>query len=248
MQRVPQIDSTSLNFAEILVQTGLSSVFVYRNPQYSVLRAVVGSLSQSSTLPIQSPHQNATWSLTFPGPAVECEDVDAGLESRIKQNKHEDSRNHWGTSYGYISWVPTVSTNSSAGDTINHLPFHNDSGEYSLSNEKLGPLLRIPSYGPPQPVETNTSLRLYVAVMPDVLLAEDGNYDSAAESAKIITRQLYNTSYTAKFRYVGGVQHVGLSTAGSYGYTGFSASTAGVQQLSYVIDPGRGGVAYAPAA
>lgn len=105
--------------------------------------------------------------------------------------------------------------------------------------------MHIPSYGPPQPVGTNTSLRLYVAVVPDVLQAEDGNYDSAAESAKVITCQLYNTSYTADFRYVGGVQHVGLSTAGSYGYTGFSSSTAGVQQLSYVIDPGRSGDAYA---
>ncbi len=241
MQRVPQIDFTSLNFAENLAQVGLNPVYLYSNPQYSVLQAVAGALSQKSILPIEPPHKNATWSLTFPGPAVECKKLDAQLENSIKQNIKTAINSTCGISYGYISWVPTASRDSHGVESINHLPFLRDGEEYRLSNETLGPRL----FGEPQ---ANTSLRLYIGIIPDMQHNPISNCGSAAAAAELMSCQLYNTSYTTKFTFVDGIQHVGLSTEESYGYTEYSRGTWGVDQLSYPIQAHQGGKADAPRA
>lgn len=243
MQRVPQIDFTSLNFAEILVQQALNPTYYYSSPQNSVLRVVTGALSQSSILPIQSPHKNASWSLTFPGPAVECGNIEAQLENSIKQNvKAAIKSTRCGVSYGYISWVPTATLGPDGADSINHLPFHRDGEQYRLSNETLGPRLFSSE------ADTNNSLRLYIAVVPGMATLPSADCGSAVAHAKLITCQLYNTSYTTEFTYVDGIQHIELSTAGSYGYTGYSLGTWGVDQLSYPTDPAYTWEADAPRA
>ncbi|KAK1238039.1 hypothetical protein MKX08_002618 [Trichoderma sp. CBMAI-0020] len=81
MMRVPQIDFTSLNFADLLSWSDEPSiyVYVYLNPQYPILKVVAESTTGGRILPISSPHKNATWLLKFPGPALSCENLDNAL-------------------------------------------------------------------------------------------------------------------------------------------------------------------------
>lgn len=238
MQKVPQIDFTSLNFADVLGQVGLSPRYEYSNPRYSVLRAVAGALSQSSILPIQPPQKNATWTLKFPGPAIECGNVDKDLENNITENiKAASQAQNCGLSYGYISWVPAASMSRDGVESINHLPFYLEDGFSRLGTDTLGPRL----YNPPEHVETNSSLRFYIAVMPDMHHTLSTDCVQPVSTVKVVTCQLYNTSYAAEFTYKDGSQQIRILTEGSYGYIGYSHGASGVWELSYTVDPLQAG-------
>ncbi|KAL6818828.1 hypothetical protein GGI42DRAFT_310779 [Trichoderma sp. SZMC 28013] len=227
--RVPQVDFTSLNFANIEGQTDLTPTFVYSNPQYSVLQAVAGSTTGGQILPISSPHQNATWLLEFDGPALSCQGIDN--ESALYNNFTNNilvtmaAGGKSGTDYlcmrsfGYISWVPTADIDTGV---ISPLPFPHlslNSTTYKPPSRTLGPMA----------YSADEALTLYVAALPgmtrgDLLACANTDIGSVSfpqssldQIANMtITRcSMYNTSYIANFTYINGIQSVEVATNGS---------------------------------
>lgn len=231
IERVPRIDFTSLNFASITGQGGFSSVYwEYSNPQYTVLEDVGASTSGGHILPIPSAHQNATWLVEFPGPALSCQSIDPGsvLYNNITNNILTAMVASIGMpclrSFGYISWVPTADVETLA---INLLPFPdiisvNDT--YEPPSDTLGPMAAA------SPTTSANALALYLAALPGMsdsasagLCAyNNGTYTQYALSqlANMTLTQctMYNTSYIANFTYINGAQNVNLTTQGSYNY------------------------------
>ncbi|QYT02661.1 hypothetical protein H0G86_009655 [Trichoderma simmonsii] len=203
--RVPQVDFTSLNFANIEGEGDLTPTFVYSNPQYPVLQAVAGSTTGGQILPISSPHQNATWLLEFDGPALSCQEIDK--ESAL----YEDFTNNIlitmvaggksGTyypcmrSFGYISWVPTADIDTGV---ISPLPFPHP-----------------PWIAPPLPGMARGDMQGCADTINGSVSFLRSALDQIANMT--ITRCItYNTSYLANFTYINGIQSVELATKGSF--------------------------------
>ncbi len=106
--RTPQIDFSSINFA------GLPNFYPnasdpgfeprYEGPQFSVLQAVTGSLIAHNILDVGSPSPNASWAVSFTGPALTCNSVSEEIRSNISQQLLAAAVND--VCYGYLSWVP----------------------------------------------------------------------------------------------------------------------------------------------
>lgn len=215
MTRVPQVDFTSLNFADLHTYIMSSPSFVYHNPQYPVLKVVAESTAGGRILPITSPHQNATWLLKFPGPALSCESIDNSsiLYENITNNILVAMLTEQGLfkySFGYISWVPEVPPNST---DISFLPFP---GMSSNTNKA--------SYEPPSqgvgPLAARTEpLTLLVAALPGMCSGVEVDCGFALDQVAnmTITRcMMYNTPYMANFEYIDNIQSIELTTQGSF--------------------------------
>ncbi|PKK42204.1 hypothetical protein CI102_14753 [Trichoderma harzianum] len=243
---VPRIDFTSLNFANIPTQEGAALAWEYSNPQYSVLEAVAASITEGHILPIPSPHQNATWLLEFPGPALSCQSIEMGstlynsITNNILTAMVADASPTDGLcirSFGYVSWVPTVDVETMA---INRLPFPdmisaNDT--YEPPPGTLGPVAAA------SPATSANALTLYIAALPGMVDSaaargctnSDGTFTEYAlhQLANITVTQctMYNTSYIANFTYTDGIQSVNLTTQASYNYVTGIEGTSGVSPL-----------------
>ncbi|KAM0246589.1 hypothetical protein ACHAQJ_010172 [Trichoderma viride] len=249
--RVPRVDFTSLNFANVQGQQGLSPVFQYSNPQYSVLQSVAGSTTGGHILPISSPHENATWLLEFPGPALSCDSINEGstLYDNIKKNiltamaSGGGVENNYGCmrSFGYVSWVPTIPDPNNGA--ISSLPFPGISlngTTYEAPSQAVGPMIW-------DAAETaDDALTLYIAALPGMIQGGDGDNCAATKDDSIsfpqfalaqiadmaITRCIaYNTSYVANFTYINNIQSVELATHGSFNNVTSLLSVAGVGPL-----------------
>ncbi|OJJ47348.1 hypothetical protein ASPZODRAFT_16029 [Penicilliopsis zonata CBS 506.65] len=227
LRRVPRLDFTSTNYANLLLQSvniddvvsqsALTEDYYYSNAQFAVQAAVAASLTESQILPVASPALNATWMLAFPAPALSCSLVGADLYVRIAENIVEFLEyTKCAASYGYLCWTPDAGANGS-------LPFDSQTN-YTLRSSALGPV----------DSEDGAALSLFVAVLPgmeynpdalgciaSVEEAEDTLVDSVTISqqvanATIAQCKLYNASYTANFTYVEGSQAVDLSINDSY--------------------------------
>lgn len=228
MTRVPQVDFTSLNFANIQSATSSSELFYYYNPQYPVLQAVAESTAGGHILPIASPHQNATWLLKFPGPALSCESLDqsSSLYNDIQNNilvtmsaGSGDTQGACAYSFGYISWVPDEHSN---GSDISFLPFPDMSLKdintpYESPSQGVGPVTAGPATEP---------LTLFIAALPNsttvgnIVCIEDGLLTENAFDMvcnMTITRcMMYNASYVANFTYIDNIQRIELTTQDSF--------------------------------
>ncbi|KAM0480332.1 hypothetical protein ACHAPX_004163 [Trichoderma viride] len=247
MVRVPQVDFTSMNFADFHQVLGPTPEFVYRNPQYPVLQVVAESTVGGYILPISSPHQNATWLLKFPGPALSCENIDNGsaLYENITNNilaAMSVGNASCAYSFGYISWVPEVPPNSS---DVSFLPFPGRS--LNTSNTPYEPPTQ--GVGPMAPV--NEPLTLLFAALPNMLswnLDGCGSYESNSRSKEVfdqvanmtITRcMMYNTSYVANFTYIDNIQSIDVTAQGLFNNVTGQDFLTGVYLLSYIIE-GKG--------
>jgi hypothetical protein len=231
--RVPQVDFTSLNFAEIQGEEEAAPDFRYFNPQYSVLQVVAESTAGGHILPILSPHQNATWALKFPGPALSCENLDnsSALYDTITNNIlvtmsagiGENVPQNCAYSFGYISWVPEAPVGTS---DVSFLPFP---GMSMKSNHTLyGPPLR--GVGPIYASPATEPLTLFIAALPGMRLNDVDYQMCIAENSTSFSRDaldqvanmtitrctMYNTSYVANFTYIDNIQSIELATQGSF--------------------------------
>ncbi|KAL1962141.1 hypothetical protein VTN77DRAFT_545 [Rasamsonia byssochlamydoides] len=84
--RIPQVDFTSLNFANMAPKRGQSPYFIYNGPQYAVQRVVVSTAAEGQILPISAPAANSSWLLNFAGPALSCNTLDGSLYNAIIEN------------------------------------------------------------------------------------------------------------------------------------------------------------------
>ncbi|KAL7919901.1 hypothetical protein ACQKWADRAFT_322608 [Trichoderma austrokoningii] len=217
MTRVPQIDFTSLNFANINSEDVIP-LFTYSNPQSPVLQVVAESIVGGRILPIPSPYQNATWLLNFPGPALSCERIDTGstLYQNISNNIFLGMSAGYGRSlcvysFGYLSWVPEAAPD---GTDLTFLPFPGTS--WNTSNTSYA----APSQGV-GPLNTGEPLTLLIAALPNMQSNPLGICD-ARDNATMpqlinmtITKcKMHNTSYVANFTYIDNIQSVELTTQG----------------------------------
>ncbi|KAH8126008.1 hypothetical protein LI328DRAFT_166571 [Trichoderma asperelloides] len=246
--RVPQIDFTSLNFANLQGQISASPWYKYSAPQYSVLQAVAGSTAGGRILPISSPHQNATWFLKFPGPALSCESLEEGsvlhdnITNNILTTMSAGVNGKMGSgcsqSFGYISWVPTTDMNLHNS----FLPFpgmtlNTSQTPYKSPSQSVGPL-----DGGTEP------LTLLVAALPGMVqgltsyacLSYTPKNDSVSftkEAYNYIANMtitkctMYNTSYEANFTYVNNIQSINLTTQGSFNNVTSQTGVAGEYPL-----------------
>ncbi|QYT05590.1 hypothetical protein H0G86_012479 [Trichoderma simmonsii] len=230
VMRVPQIDFTSFNFANIQSQPNLSPVYAYSNPQYAVLQTVTGSITGGYVLPISSPYENATWLLKFPGPALSCENINeaSALYRNISDNILNATTAGIGScarSFGYLSWVPTVPDITSGA--INSLPFPS---LFNISDSKLKSVVYEPPSLPLGPLNGDAEvLELYIASIPGM----DQNITCPRQlpNMTITSCYMYNTSYTANFTYVNNIQSVNITTQGSFNNVSAMEVVAGVAPL-----------------
>lgn len=230
LMRVPQIDFTSLNFANIQSQPGLSPVYDYSNPQYAVLQTVTGSTTGGYVLPISSPYENATWVLKFAGPALSCENINEA--SALYRNISDNILNATTAgaeacvrSFGYLSWVPTVPDFSSGA--ISSLPFPS---LFNISESKLSNVVYEPPSLPLGPLNGDAEvLELYIAAIPGM------NQDVACQrqlpNMTITSCYMYNTSYIANFTYVNNIQSVSITTQGPFNNVTATETIAGAAPL-----------------
>lgn len=200
MSIVPFVDFTSLNFASIMNRAGLQPTFTYRGPQYSVQEVVTASCADGSILPIEPIGSNASWSLNFDGPAIDCSAVPLTEEEAIFQNIREYlTTDNCLTSFGYISWTP---------DDSGFVPFHNESSNSSY-------ILRSSTLSTAAPGQ----LKTYLATFPNMtdMIETGGCYDNRLNdmlgNATVTSCGLYNTTYEASFSYVNGRQNISVATA-----------------------------------
>ncbi|KAL7906169.1 hypothetical protein GGI35DRAFT_458931 [Trichoderma velutinum] len=229
LMRVPQVDFTSLNFANVQAQPGLSPVFAYSNPQYAVLQTVAGSTTGGHVLPIDSPYENATWLLRFPGPALSCEKINEA--SALYHNISENILNatfagsgYCVRSFGYLAWVPTAPNINSGA--ISLLPFPS---LFNISDSKLGSVAYEPPSLPLGPLDGDAgALELYIAAIPDMM---DTICPRELPNMTITNCHMYNTSYIANFTYVNNIQSVKITTQGSFNNVSAMSVVTGVAPL-----------------
>lgn len=237
MTRVPQVDFTSLNFADMRYLPNLSPVYEYHNPQYPVLKVVAESMVGGRILPISSPFQNATWLLKFPGPALSCESIDNSsiLYENITNNILVASKKYQDYSFNYISWVPdALSNNSYVSPDVNFLPFPNislntNNTTYEPPSQAVGPMR---SWGP---------LTLLIAALPGMFSSSaHGYYQDFDQIANMtVTRcMMYNTSYVANFTYIDNIQSINVTTQGLFNNITAQGGVSGAVML-HNVDKGK---------
>ncbi|KAI1112877.1 hypothetical protein F5Y14DRAFT_240106 [Nemania sp. NC0429] len=216
--RVPRTDFTSLNFAIIQQQIGLSPSAGYGGSRFDVQRMAVASTTSSQILPIPPPYTNSSWVLNFAAPALSCQNVSGSLFEEIRGNiKDALTAENCTTSYGYLSWVPRHFSFQNAS-----LPFDYDSTSqrFSLKSDTIGPNGTVLEQ--PAPDE---KLSIFFAAIPDmsIILRNDGpqcdiqlNGGATPPSTQLSHLAVaqcwaYNASYSASFSYTDGNQDVRVS-------------------------------------
>ncbi|CAG8211824.1 unnamed protein product [Penicillium olsonii] len=228
LMKVPRVDFTSTNFAD------LTSVFaqdsgwmsIYRSPTAETRRIMKSVAAQGSILPIDPPAVNSSWSLSFHGPGLLCDDVDDAIGAYITENvaqvmkksvKPKSSSNMSDlTRYGYLSWAPD--SESLNGST----PFYQINGSDTYKSRLfrvLGP--EMSDKGKPEdtvvepkhPLVQRAPLSLFVATFPGVLGYSEydtalENMDKAVQNSTIIRCSLHNSSYQAVLTYINGRQTI----------------------------------------
>jgi hypothetical protein len=184
-------------------RSGLSRTFTSRDPQYSLQEVVTASCADGSILPIESLGSNASWSLRFDGPAIDCSAVSPTEKAAILGNigdymMADDCQ----TSFGYISWTP---------DDSGSVPFSNDSSNssYILRSSTLSTLAA-------------GQLKTYLAMFPNMTDmihtrgCEDNELEEFLGDATVISCGLYNTTYEVLFSYLDGRQNISVTSAGHH--------------------------------
>ncbi|KAH6962572.1 hypothetical protein BKA56DRAFT_679363 [Ilyonectria sp. MPI-CAGE-AT-0026] len=233
--RVPQADFTSMNFVSVswtytdiyraLDRTEWQSTdLAYEKPQFSVKKAVQGSLISNAVLSIPAPSVNSSWNLDFHGPALKCtaltNDSDGSLRTRIF-TQYAEAWNYGalGTWMTYLSWLPSgTGVNSS-------LP-------YTFSGND--------SWTPRSTIAGGEPLSLYIMVLPKDSppdphhnITTEGIVDYMKETTIVWQIALQNVSYSTKFSYPNGVQEITLNTSDPLnsvdylsGYSSFVATSS----------------------
>lgn len=199
IQRGPKIAHLAL------LEIGTSPWWLYAGPQFPVKKVVTATAAQGAILPIAAPRHapNASYAMTFDGPALQCNNITGGLRARITSNIAEVVT-AWpcDTYYGYLSWTPGQDDN---------LPF------VSIKNSSW--LLRSGTLGPitDNPLNPNGPATVFVASLPRMMYKLmqgcTGKEAASLEGATILRCQLYDVTYQANFHWSDGAQTVNVTTA-----------------------------------
>ena len=179
--------------------------FAYTIPSREVIEVVKAVAATGSILPIAPPNPNATWSLEFSGPALECSNISDTLSAEIRANIASSAGvGEACTAYGYLAWlegVPFVN-GSSSGEA-------SDSGYVFNSRIFQG---------------TSMPAALFLVASPNAMAVDEHNAPPAAceegpetyyeaEAGAIMLRcDMRASTYRTSFNYTNGLQEVIVST------------------------------------
>lgn len=175
---VPSISFTSRAFARLTDGTRTTT---YSGPSDGVSRAAISSLISGTIIPMASIYGNASWSLDFEGPALQCSALSLDDEFRINVTKSaREICSSSGYCYRYISWMPESIT-----DLSPFWPDKNGSTRNAISGPRDAPI------------------SLYIADSKD-----DGLNKPQFIFDSFTRCTLYSASYHNKFIYRSGVQKI----------------------------------------
>jgi hypothetical protein len=151
--------------------------YVYNGPSDAVTRVVTAAAAQGAIAAVDAPASNASWTLTFPGPALKCSIVDGQMRRQFENSiaNFTFSGSNCGSGPGYLAWTPLMSTNTDISKVLPFTPAKH--GLYTFNtglatNRQLG--------------DTAT---LFVAAMPSVMqLHGDGSVIMSSSACGIQTR------------------------------------------------------------
>lgn len=188
--------------------------FDYIGPSDDLLRMTNAVTSNGDIMPITPPGLNASWSLDFYGPSLECDDVvDAvrddfmdGLVKYLRNTKNGGAQQQ----YGYIAWYPTFDA-----EEIRVPATANRSDATFLAVNSDSALVDVGSLVQPATVPTldRSSKPLEMMVLTQSfkpLSSADPEKDPAL---KLRSCQLFNTTYHVLFDYTSGNQIINVTTA-----------------------------------
>ena len=166
MLEVPQMDFTTLKFSSDLRyvnSAGMLNTWQWSGPSQSLQHLAAAVMGQGQILPISPPATNASWTLDFWGPSLQCAGVEGSERDRMWVNLW-NSYNISSLSRAprYLAWTPW------------------SYADYELYYDNLGSkgidsshpyLLQIPGGPdivgpPPSQVATEGAMSLYVATLP----------------------------------------------------------------------------------
>lgn len=134
-------------------------------------------MAAGQVLPVTPPAPNATWTLDFWGPALQCNDVPETKSDEIFTNiwnSYDVDDSGDPALYGFLSWVPWSPSDygeneNFTGNSSNlapYLPFMFDFLKV-YSGADYGGVSVIPKMGPPStPLSTGGPMSLFIAVLP----------------------------------------------------------------------------------
>lgn len=156
MSDVPNIDFVSLNYVDAMTpgvyQTdgGMpdeSNEFYYYRASVAVESIVQAVAGGGSILPIDHPGSNTSWTLEFPGPALQCSNVSSDFRTTVQRNIFDATYSPSCIPVGYVAWTgPTV-------NGLGPLPYlKSGNSSYTQASNTLGP-----------------ALDFYIAAMPNMM-------------------------------------------------------------------------------
>ncbi|KAI5194538.1 hypothetical protein E4T39_08616 [Aureobasidium subglaciale] len=208
LTNVSAVDFNSLNFASVVANSQGACGYLYRRPQFEVMKIVAAAAGQDDVLPFAAPgnQPNASYVQQFAGPALQCDDVIEPLRGEILSNVNISTFSEY-TSYGYLSWTP--SDENSMPFVLENVTNNGESySEYQLQSYALGP-----GRG------STTPLSLFVATFPNMQnpytagsLFSDYDY---VGNATIVKCQLMNATYSSSFNWTNGIRDLNVTVSPS---------------------------------
>jgi hypothetical protein len=225
MTTVPKFDFTNYDFTLPLgvgggvggIATAMTnySQYCYRGPGELVQRVATAVGAQGQVLPITPPSLNASWSLSFWGPSLQCSNVEGQGREDIWASVWEylDNGTRCADSYGYLSWVPSAQT---------FVPFVNQSGSLVLQSNSLTIGAPAAFYVAAIPPMFSNSVNMPTHTLTGGCVSWDENrgrnYDDPLEDVKqwfnsstLLQCQFFNTSFIANIDYIDGSQSINVS-------------------------------------
>ena len=232
-QHVPNIDFRSLNYLADMPPGGNQAdgepvPFFYNGPSEDV-RSVVEYVSvQNDFVPFAAPHPNASWTLDFPGPVLECSDMPSSFQKSVRQNIAQSILDNYKSAqtciaWGYLAWTGMSSlTNTS-------LPFTKvGNGSWVLNSPSLFNKATITA-----PIATKPE-QFYMVAMPEAMtIYQTGSHSFLEVCANLysphpttadiedtlfqgtptmIQCQVHNATYRTSFEYTNGEPRISPST------------------------------------
>lgn len=195
---------------QTFAESTISNTQGYNSPSSHVLRLLSAVASTGVILEIPAPFPNSSYSVDFSGPTISCGSPASNLLTR--QIADIISNNTWYYNLvGYVGFVPSYlfseyrRTNNSTGeDPI----LRGLRGALDLSG-----ISSMPSYDQSHKTDAAT---FYVVVPPDTPYPGTNMYPYAPAN-KTIECALYNSSYSANFKFDNGKQTINFTTQKLHG-------------------------------
>lgn len=235
MLQVPQLDFSTFKFAaglEYASSMGAASAtsdWEWTGPSQPVQHIALAAMGFGQILPIAPPASNASWTLNFWGPALQCSDVALPERDKIWTSIWNSYNATTNGSHIFLSWVPWSSTDIRAMNldysVDPNLPFISDIGpspsDLSTDGEPASLFLAVLPEMRNVLVSINENRTLFqygteycgfqtIQNITDSIDCNDSTFTVATvfQNSTLLQCDLVNTSYSVEFSYSSGAQDV----------------------------------------